>query len=571
MPLSFPNIASPSQRSYELDIDADKNSQLVWEANLSALSTRQPRVCKMVGVRPAAHWRYARDGSLTAIVGGNWWGGNSLPRRAAEQMLKDVDAGTAVSCIVAPVHGAAIKVLLERIAPQQAVIAIMPDRQSAALALACQDFSDEILAGRLWWIVGEDWSAQLDRLLTELPGLPVAGRFIRTPDVEDAVVQPILTQAQSVFGQHIQMRSERIGQLRQSACPADRRQLASGKVRVCVVAPSRFRLWDNAARVLGQSVRESESLSSMADWTWIDPDQPIESAPLAVALAAADCDAIVMADRGRSDNMNLVRDDLVWITWTTSPRLPKFVPSSPHDRLLIADAGWGEAARALGWPDENVAVANWPVRRANLQVNDPPRHLVLLADVVKPATPPFGDDFSSHRLVWEAIDRELSQNPFSLGTDIHSYLDSHLRRAGIDATTVDRSAFIENLILPGWAISLAALLVRGGIPLEIHGDGWDETQLADRIKVPKVPVRTSEALDAIIDRAAGLVRPWPVRFCHEIDAQGRPVVTAGRSEREFLIQCRSVVAGQAVAAARGAEQPLHVAFKRIMEAMNQPQ
>lgn len=542
MPLS-PLLSQPtSNPSNETDIAADHQSQLIWEANVTAISQNQPHLLPLLGSRPAARWVYARDGSLTAMFHGQWWGGNSLPRGASGQMLKDVDASAAVSCMVAPVHGSTIEILLDQIEPQQAVIVIHPDLQSATLALSCHDFSSDIAAGRLWWLMGDDWSDQLESLLNNLPGLPVAGRFIRTPDVDDAIAGPILSAAQPIFARHIQSRAEQIARLRLEK-PIDRNTAGRNTTRrVCLLASSAFRLWDGASRQLA-AVASGESSADRStvppvEWVRVDPDSPTQSAPLAIALTASHCDAVVMADRGRSDNPHLLRDDIVWITWATTPRLPVFVPASPNDRLLVADPAWLQSAVVLGWPIANVSVAGWPVRHRSKSAPSAGDHLTLVADVTQPQPPAFAEDFSSHRLVREAIDAELARNPFAVGNDLHAYLQTRLKRANIDPATVDRAAFIEKLILPGFTIGLSGVLIRSGIPLRIFGQGWDQTAYADRAGGA---VKSQDQLDAIVDKSAGLVRPWPVQFCHEIDAQGRPVVSADRSEQNFLSRCRSLL------------------------------
>jgi hypothetical protein len=400
-------------------------------------------------------------------------------------------------------------------------------------------------------LIGDDWSDQLESLLNNLHGLPVPGRFIRTPDVDDEIAGPILSAAQPIFARHIQARAEQIARLRLEK-PIAPNTVDHNTVsrRVCLVAPSAFGLWEGASRqlaaiALGSYVADGSTAPSI-EWTRVDPARPVQSAPLAIALAASACDAVVIADRGRSDNPHLLRDDIIWITWATTPRLPAFVPGSPDDRLLIADPAWRSSAIALGWPAANVSIACWPVRCKSKPATSAQGHLALVADVAQPQPPAFAEEFSSHRLVWEAIDAQLARDPFAVGDDLHAYLHSHLKRANIDPTTVDRAAFIEKLILPGFTIGLAGVLIRSGVPVRIFGQGWDQTAFAERAGGA---VRSQDQLDAIVAESAGLVRPWPIEFCQEIDAQGRPVLSAGRSERDFLSRCRSLLAGKASASA----------------------
>src|SRR5690606_22229543 len=108
------------------------------------------------------------------------------------------------------------RVLLQRIEPGHALIVIQPDGVAAHVAFHCEDFSDAIGSGRLHWAIGADWAERLDRLLNDLPGLPVPGRFVRTPDVPDAVAEQVLPLAQEIFGRHMNARSEQIMTLRRA-------------------------------------------------------------------------------------------------------------------------------------------------------------------------------------------------------------------------------------------------------------------------------------------------------------------------------------------------------------------
>src|SRR5688500_8065168 len=111
-------------------------------SNLTAIRSTQPSIASSLAVVPARlAWLFARDGSLTATVDGKWWADNSLPTRSASEMLKDVTGDVAVSCVVAPVHSAQLRVLLDKIQPSHALIVIQPDASAAHVAMHCEDLS----------------------------------------------------------------------------------------------------------------------------------------------------------------------------------------------------------------------------------------------------------------------------------------------------------------------------------------------------------------------------------------------------------------------------------------------
>jgi hypothetical protein len=173
---------------------------------------------------------------------------------------------------------------------------------------------------------------------------------------------------------------------------------------------------------------------------------------------------------------------------------------------------------------------------------DGPPHLALLVNLPSLNTPEAAREFSSHRLVWEAIAQHLTANPFAVGQDVNAYLDAQLRKLSIAPHAVDRLAFIDRLILPAYALGLAGVLVEAQVPLRIYGQGWDKTACRDHARGP---VETRAAFESIVDSAMALVRPWPVTFVHEIDALGCPVLKAAMTRVDLLASARVALEGNA--------------------------
>jgi hypothetical protein len=508
--------------------------------NLVALQRDQPAVAERLtgeSVPDDTTFLLARDGSLTAKVAGQWWGGNSLPLRSAEAMLKDVTADVAVSCMIAPVHAAQVRHLLDKIEPQHAVLVIQPDAATVAVMLRCANFTTDITAGRLWIVTGESWATDLDALLTSQPGLPVPGRFVRTPDVDDATADPLLSTANTVFGRHIASRARQIASIR-STPPRHR----AAMLHIGVITSSRFRLWSNAGNVLASTLATSTPQHVCVAWETVDLDTPTTASPLAIAQLAQSCDAIVAADLFRADHPNLLPASLPWVTWATTPRVGQYDPASPHDRLMIADPSWRSIATDAGWPADRIVIASWPTGMIDSTApSGTGAHLALLADVHDLTPPKFTESYSSHRLAWEAIASELTRDPFAItrATDVNRYLDGHLARFNIARASIDRGAFVERLILPAFTIGLAGVLLEGQVPLALHGRGWETTNCHDHARGP---VTTHQRFVDIVQGATGLVRPWPLTFKHEIDTIGRPVLTAVNAPT-FLAEARAVLAG----------------------------
>src|SRR3954471_5526676 len=96
-----------------------------WHRNLAAITATQSDLAKSIaGIE--VEWLFARDGTLSAIEDGKWWGGCSVPGRAAEELLRTLDITNAVACFLNPSHPAQLALALGRIRPEQAVIALLP-------------------------------------------------------------------------------------------------------------------------------------------------------------------------------------------------------------------------------------------------------------------------------------------------------------------------------------------------------------------------------------------------------------------------------------------------------------
>ncbi|HLL88557.1 MAG TPA: hypothetical protein VK324_04585, partial [Tepidisphaeraceae bacterium] len=440
-------------------------------------------------------------------------------------------------CLLAPRHGAQVRAVLDLIGPEQAVLVIQPDWRALRVALHTTDLSSDLTARRLWFAAGSDWAAALEALLGDHPGLPVPARFVRLADLEDTA-DPLIATAQPVFSREIHRRAELITARRAAWVP---RGAAASFPRLCVIAPAAFRLWRDAPHALTEALARTTPQHVAVRYDAVDTDCPATSSPLAVQAAALASDAVVAADVARSDHPNLLPAGLPWLTWVTTSRMPAFDPAAAHDRLLLADAAWRSKAAEAGWPADRVCIAAWPV--APTTAAPPAADLVLIADVTDLSVPESVEEFSSHRLLWEAIRDELTANPFALTTDVASYLAARMRKQNLTADDphLDRKRFVDDLILPAYAQGLARTLIGAGAAPALYGHGW--AALPAFAAHARGPLRTRADFSAATRAAAALVRPWPFDYCPHLSATGRPVIRAAGSKTGFLTHARDALAG----------------------------
>jgi hypothetical protein len=503
---------------------ADELAARNWAGNLRALSGSQPEVVQNIqSQRAGVTWVFGRDGALTAHTSdGRWLGNCSVPLAAARAMLAKLDVTGVIACFLRPEHAAHIVAAMEKLLPEQGLIAVVPDDWSLRLCLACADFSDAIDARRLWFVHGDRWSERLDELFEKQPGLPTPSQFIRTPLLDEAAMQQLIAPAQQVFARHNAARSEHVGRLVSRARP-----VVSDRQRWCIVGSSRFRLWNDAGAVLADAVG-SEGCARF------DPGDPSSSSPLALAQLIDASDAIVSTNMGRANLPAVAPADVPWVTWVTNGCVPQRVEKAAGDAVILADARWTQRAEQSGWPSDRIFVAGWPALSATA---DATPALALIADTCPSLATPASDalPLSSHRLLWEHIRAEIEADPFAIASGMQAYFAKRTRKFAISPETLDRAKFFAQLIIPAYQQSIARLLRAAAIPLHLHGDGW---QRIDEFRsIARGPIRSQGELLQAIGRSAALIHPIPSDDAHPLDAAPRLLIRPAGMRRESLIYC----------------------------------
>ncbi len=533
---------------------AQTQAQQNASANLSAISQLQPDLTPWIQEQHLpVEWVFGRDRSLTALdESGQWFSGCSLPTRAAEAMFARLEARGAVVCMLLPSHAAHLRVALRRLRSEQAIIAVIPDMRHLAMILHCDDFTDEIQSHRLWFAAGPAWEIGLRRLFDDQPGLATPLQFIRSPDVDRDSSDEMITAAQKIFADVTASRSEQIQSLRLDAT----RQAPQATRRLCVVAGSRFRLWnDIGASMLG--VFENQSQIPIEHF---DADDPARSAPLALLQACQNCNAIFTANTVRSDLPGLIPDQLPWITWATTARIPSSALAGEWDQLIVVDPKLKDLAIKAGWNASRVHVGSFPSLDQSSKSHTGEGRLGIFVDTCTLETPEDLANYSSHSLLWEGIRHELHRDPFAL-LDVLPFLTERMKRMGIGEDGFPFNRFIEKLIMPAYQQGLARTLIGAGVPLQLYGAGWD-----------KLPEFAAHAAGEIVDRdqfhsaiaqCAALVHVWPSALAHPIDASGALVVRrTTRRPEPFVQEARAAAAGKPGARKSGATAPISLDLLR---------
>jgi hypothetical protein len=496
-------------------------------ANSSALAITQPQMARaLLPPREPVEWVFGRDGMLTALDDqGDWWSGCSLPRAAGEVMLRQMGVNAPVSCFLAPPHAAHLRIALDKLTAEQAVIAVVPEENDLRLLLSCEDFSGDFAAHRLWIAAGADWAATLESMLTQEIGLAVPGQFVRLHTTDEALIQQLIRQATAVFSRLTHLRSTLIAQISQGGG-------SSAKLgTLCVMAPLRFQLWHNEGAVL----RALSPAGSIA----LNTSDPALASPLKLGEMASACGCLLAPNFARADLPDAIPMTVPWLTWLTQDRVPSFLSAGPRDQLLVAAPSLGTSAVTAGWPAARVHLACWPAMQAPPAQGN--QSLAVIADTVPVETPADLEAFSSHRVLWETLRTELADDPFSLEGEPGLYLNSRMRRFDVSADAFPHERFLTQLIVPAYQQSVVRALCKAAVPIRLFGHGWDQIpEFQDRAVGA---LQSIEELEAAVAKSAVLVDLWPWRSAHPITSANRPLIRrAGRNLANFIQQARNVLA-----------------------------
>jgi hypothetical protein len=499
---------------------ANTQAQTNLRRNLDAMGKVQPELLPWVADEAIdVEWLFARDQTLSARLDNGWWSGCSVPSAAARKVMAKLEIKGAVGCFLAPPHAAHLRVALEMLRPDQAIVAVTPEMRDLAMMLHCDDFTDAILRHRLWFAAGPAWEVELGRLLQARPGLATPSQFIRTPDVEPEQIESLIAAAQRIFAEINTARTAAMSEVANSAPCNDRR-------RVCVVAPSQFRLWNDLMPMMQLLFDDGNELQAEI----FDCDDPCNSSPLALLSAARRSGAIFTANTARTDLPSLAPDATPWITWVTGARIPSSALRGDEDHLIVPTETMRQMAVKSGWPIKQVHLGGFPVSapRDRSQANC----LGIISDTFPLETPKDLYDFSSHALLWEGIRHELGRHPLAL-IEPARFLAERMKRMGVADEGFPFTRFVERLILPAYQQALARLLIAAKLPVRLYGKGWETLEEFQAFAAG--PIHSRVAFEQAIEQCKALVHVWPGAAAHPVDASGVTVIRPAGGDANILV------------------------------------
>ena len=494
---------------------AQQQAEHHWQANFAALPDWWKQ--RLTGLQmPAGQWVWGRDGSLTMKMdtpdGPAWLSGTGLPRRVAESTSQTAITDVPALCLAGPAQAQIVRVLLDRLGMDRPLWCVIRDAADAMAILHGDDFSAELAGGALQWVGADSLASDIEQITTTRPGVVVPLSIFKASDTtftdaEADVILPQIGEALSAAQQSRQSAIERFAATPPAA--------TDGRL---VVAPSRFRLWADAGRVLG-GVAQGEQL---------DTDRCDSASVRWLAEQAAGANVIVAADLMRSDLPGAIHPGRTMVSWLSRPRA--MVPfTGGRDAIVVPTESERERWISAGWPSERTVVGGWPSRVESRGEG------VLLAIDLGPSVMPEGiERMSSWAVLWKQIQAELIERPFALHAagGVEAYLAD--RSGQVGATSVPTEPFKFGCIEPAFIRGLGRFLREKVGNVHIAGRGWgdDVSPITEAGQLKQVLSESRLIIDPTLHGHAA------IRTC------GVPVVSAiDRSASELIAALR----GQGVA------------------------
>jgi hypothetical protein len=462
------------------------------EENLKSNLSAMPQGFELEADLPDSEVVFAREGTLTCKINGQWMSGCSVPAAAARELLATMKMDCPTGVFLEPSHPAQVRSALNKLLPRQAIIALVPDRATLSFFLLCENFSADLRAGRLFFGTG----AQLSKMLASNIGLPVPRQFIKTRLLRAERAEALIGELTPVINAENARRNGEMNRLYQTI-------KAHRDGKWAVFTPMDFHPGDYAARHLAKIA---------GDQILINADRADQTSPLGLLMSLQNARGLLAPRLTRKD-VPFVPVDFPIVTWVLKAPIPQ--AGNPGDVLLVPTREMRKQAMEMGW------------RRVELAAPAPERWTENGRDVFV-----FGDarwtpagerDFlhSSHRLLYEAIGNELAERPFNLTEDVASFLAARAVKLDIRPRDLDARVFVDELIFPAFTQGILKFMKERGIraikPTIENWERWDQTMRETGV----------------------IVNARPFDAMATLEYSGRAVVNPlGLSAEEFLARLR---------------------------------
>jgi hypothetical protein len=235
---------------------------LVWSANLKTLQVEQPELASQIEeARLPPHWRAAAalDGFQTFRIEASgqpphWLAETAAPLTRARALLRFDQIGDRNPALPTVAAGAELRLLLERLAPQQAVFVFAEQMTDFAAVLRTVDLAQGIANGRCVLVPPDREETFLKGLLERHAGLLPPQTIVPLPGITDERLVQLRQVCESLARRIGQAREERLRALgARNSLNDQRARQRSGEPRLAVLALGPGRLTHRLSEELAAS------------------------------------------------------------------------------------------------------------------------------------------------------------------------------------------------------------------------------------------------------------------------------------------------------------------------------
>ncbi len=458
----------------------------ILDANLAALQLLVPQSAERIrnsAPPPSVRATFGRDGRSTfnwVDEGGRlrWLGHTSMPSISSTALVDAFQDGGRNVLLVGFGQGAEARLLLDRLAPHQAVMIVEESAWSAGLALRLHDFREAFRGRRMPLFVGSSAWDELEQFLLEHDGYLTPERMLSWPWFDAKAISEASSRLLELGRRAARHRAGKLAAVRQPKSeapnPAGRRTIA---LLSNVAQPPIRRLADlfsHAAENLGWAASR------------LVLDDPSTVHPLAAEeaiISSAPAAAILLETGPRSLQYELtsipaavvcIHRRALAVEWVKSlPETVTLAIPSHEQRRQALETG-RSADRVLVLP---AAASPGLTARRFAEAGG---RVVVVADGADTSANAAGLHLASHRQLWDAAtaiieescdaytDEKAAEVLAASERRLKIRLDSEEVRAGL----VDR---IRQMLAPATVNRAYCLaLIEAGVDFDLRGDGWTQ-------------------------------------------------------------------------------------------------
>lgn len=469
-----------------------------------------------------------------------WLGRTSMPRAAAESMVKALDARDVNGMGLGMGTGYEWAAFAGKLGRHQALFVWEPDARMARMALEICDLSELIAAGKLVLFVGEDLGEQLKAFLRENAGYETPTLLHPLPTLVAEERRVLLGQAEPALQASLMEQQSLTEQAARALAEAYAKGATDATVGMWLGAAHGFeRPWQREAVAGALTVDAHDQTSLRARMMLMAKHRP----------------SVVVSDvfAGQLLPGELLAAGVRVETYLTADAMPTAPTMRANDRVIVQSACQRAFLLEQGVAGTAIELRRPRVKAVATRVGFG-FSVALMGDLPAADAKTLGVELPTHVALYEAAKALIVEDPFAVTPPrLGDLLRRVQHRAGIeikDEHTRDTLArMLKQVLAPTFtAVGFARLLDEAGVPLTLIGRGWEQAGVA-RATLRPWPV-TADAAETL----AGVAVVAGVHWANVLGplvtaapAYGVPLLSVDAANETFA---QVVKAGQFVAAAK---------------------